>query len=66
MQRHGRTEEPLAAVAWVANMAAERGRPLRKGQIVMTGSIIPTLPISSGDRWKLAIEAIGEVELSVE
>jgi 2-keto-4-pentenoate hydratase len=66
VQKHGRTEDPLAAVAWVANMAAERRRPLRKGQIVMTGSIIPTLPISSGNRWKLVIEAIGEVELSVE
>jgi 2-keto-4-pentenoate hydratase len=54
------------AVAWVANMVAERGRPLRKGQIVMTGSIIPTLPISSGDRWMLSIDSIGEVEFAVE
>lgn len=66
VQKHGRTEEPLVAVAWVANMAAERGRPLRKGQIVMTGSIIPTLAINSGDRWMLNIDSIGEVELTVE
>jgi 2-keto-4-pentenoate hydratase len=53
-------------VAWVANTAAERGRPLRKGQIVMTGSIIPTLPIGSGDHLSLTIASVGEVELNVD
>jgi 2-keto-4-pentenoate hydratase len=66
IQKQGRTEDPLGAVAWVANTAAERGRPLRKGQIVMTGSIIPTLPIGSGDHLSLTIASVGEVELNVD
>ena len=65
-QQHGRTEDPLRTVAWVANMAAERGRALRMGHIIMTGSIIPTLPIGSGDRFSLAIGSLGVVELSVD
>ena len=65
-QHQGRTEDPLGAVAWVANMAAERGRPLKKGHIIMTGSLIPTLPIGGGDRVTLAIGPLGVVELSVD
>jgi 2-keto-4-pentenoate hydratase len=60
----GRTDDPMGALAWVANLAVERGRPLEAGMAVMTGSVIPTLPIAAGDRFVFEIEGLGRTELS--
>ena len=40
-----------------------RGRTLRRGMIVMTGSSITTKFPAPGDRVKFAIEGLGEVAL---
>lgn len=61
--REGRTDDPMGALAWCANLAAERGRPLEAGQVVITGSVIPTLPIAAGERFTFAIEGIGSAIL---
>jgi 2-keto-4-pentenoate hydratase len=60
----GRTDDPMGALAWVANLAVERGRPLEAGMIVITGSVIPTLPIAAGERFVFEIEGLGRTELS--
>ena len=60
---HGTTDDPLATLAWVANLAADRGRPLAAGMVVITGSVIPTLPIAAGDRFVFRIDGLGETEL---
>jgi 2-keto-4-pentenoate hydratase len=63
----GRSEDPLAALAWLANLAAERGRPLKAGMIVITGSVMPTLPpIRPGDGFRLEMKNCGSVELETE
>ena len=62
--REGLTDDPMGALAWVANLAADRGRPLEAGQVVITGSVIPTLPIASGERFVFEIEGIGRVEMT--
>jgi 2-keto-4-pentenoate hydratase len=62
---HGQTDDPLGALAWVANLAVERGRPLQKGMIVITGSAIPTLPIAAGDTFVFRLEGLGSVTLAV-
>jgi 2-keto-4-pentenoate hydratase len=59
--REGPTDDPMGALAWVVNLAAERGRPLAAGQVVITGSVIPTLPISAGQDFRFGIEGLGEV-----
>lgn len=59
----GLTDDPLGALAWVANLAIERGRPMTKGMVVITGSVIPTLPIAAGDRFHFEIEGLGAVEM---
>jgi 2-keto-4-pentenoate hydratase len=59
----GKTDDPLATLAWVANLAAGRGRPLEAGMVVITGSVIPTLPIAAGDRFVFRIEGLGSTEL---
>jgi 2-keto-4-pentenoate hydratase len=65
-QQSGRTDGPLGALAWVANLAVERGMPLRAGQVIMTGSVIPTLPIKAGDRFVFALEGLGATEVVAE
>ena len=60
----GKTDDPLGALAWLANQAAECGRPIAAGMVVITGSVIPTVDIAAGERLDFAIEGIGEVSLS--
>jgi len=60
----GKTDDPLGALAWLANQAAECGRPIAAGMVVITGSVIPTVDIAAGERLDFAIEGIGEASLS--
>jgi 2-oxo-3-hexenedioate decarboxylase/2-keto-4-pentenoate hydratase len=62
----GRTEDPLATLAWIANLANQNGRPLMAGMVVITGSVIATLPISTGDRFVFGLDGLGSVEMIAE
>jgi 2-oxo-3-hexenedioate decarboxylase/2-keto-4-pentenoate hydratase len=57
----GKTDDPMGALAWIANLAASRGLPLAAGQVVITGSLIPTLPIAPGETFAFEIEGGGTV-----
>lgn len=61
----GRAENPYATLAWLANQVAERGRILKAGMTVITGSIIPTAGIAPGDKAVFAVEGLGEVRLEL-
>jgi 2-oxo-3-hexenedioate decarboxylase/2-keto-4-pentenoate hydratase len=56
---------PLEALVWLINMLAERGKSLTQGMIVMTGSIVATKFVNSGDAVSLAMDGLGEVRLNV-
>ena len=60
----GKTDDPMGALAWVANLAADRGRPMTAGMVVITGSVIPTLPIAGGDRFVFRLDGLGSVEVN--
>ncbi len=62
----GHTDDPMGALAWVANLAAERGRPLRQGMVVITGSVVATLPIAVGETFTFEIDGIGTCEMTLE
>ena len=36
---------PLAAVAWLSGHLVERGRPLQRGQVILTGSLTGHHPV---------------------
>src|SRR5918992_2860778 len=57
---------PLDAVAWLADHLASIGRGLLRGDVVITGSIVTTKTVTSGDRVRFEIGSLGAVELSVE
>ena len=60
----GRTDDPLGALAWLANQAAECGRPLTAGMVVITGSVIPTVDIAPGERLDFSLDSLGAVMLA--
>jgi 2-keto-4-pentenoate hydratase len=53
---------PLNAVAWLATTARHYGRPLRAGEIVLSGALGPMVPVSPGDTFHARIDDIGEVQ----
>jgi 2-keto-4-pentenoate hydratase len=57
----GAAEDPHATLAWLANHLAERGRDLKAGMVVITGSLIPTVSIASGERAVFTVEGLGEI-----
>lgn len=56
---------PLNALAWLADRRAAEGNPLKRGQVVMTGSLVATQYPVAGDRCVVAIDGLGEAELAV-
>jgi 2-oxo-3-hexenedioate decarboxylase/2-keto-4-pentenoate hydratase len=56
---------PLNALAWLAETRAATGTPLRRGTIVMTGSMVPIQFPSVGDRAIVEVEGLGSAELVV-
>jgi 2-keto-4-pentenoate hydratase len=61
----GAAEDPCATLAWLANHLAERGRDLRAGMIVITGSLIPTVSIAPGQRAVFTVDGLGDVTMEV-
>jgi 2-keto-4-pentenoate hydratase len=57
--------DPLVVVAWLANHLAARGERLKAGQVVMTGSLIPTQFPTEDTSYHYVLEGIGSVGVSV-
>jgi 2-keto-4-pentenoate hydratase len=53
----------LRALAWVANLVNRRGKTIRRGMVVITGSVIPTTPIAPGESATFSVAGIGEVRI---
>src|SRR3954471_9857101 len=61
----GKAEDPFATLAWLANLLAERGRDLKAGMVVITGSLIPTFSIAAGDHAVFTVEGLGEAVMDL-
>lgn len=53
---------PANAVAWLARKLSERGRGLKAGMVVMTGTLTPILPIERGASYVGSFSTLGSVE----
>lgn len=63
-QGHGRDAlgHPFEPLLWLARHLVSRGESLRAGEIVMTGSLVPTRFPAAGDHYRFTLEGLGEVE----
>ena len=50
---------PLTAVAWLANTLGEFGIPFKAGELILSGSLAPLIPVVAGDEMSLEIEGVG-------
>ncbi|WP_281061358.1 fumarylacetoacetate hydrolase family protein [Sphingobium sp. Sx8-8] len=54
---------PLTAVAWLANTLGAYGVPLRAGEIILSGSLVPLAPAVAGDHFVTRIDGLGEASI---
>lgn len=64
---HGRDVlgHPFEALTWLTNTIAAQGRSMRKGMVVMTGTMIATKFVKPGDKLSFAVEGLGSVAVEI-
>ena len=65
LRDEGKTDDPMGALAWVANLACEHGDPLKQGMIVITGSVLATLAIQPGEAFHFELDGVGETRMTL-
>lgn len=51
---------PVNCVTWLANTLGSIGIPLKAGEVILSGSLVPLQPVKAGDNMHLAIGGLGQ------
>ncbi len=54
---------PVNCVAWLANTLGRFGIPLKAGEVILSGSLVPLEPIKAGDFMRVGIGGIGSASV---
>ena len=54
---------PLVCVAWLANALGKYGTPLRAGEVILSGSLVPLEPVKPGDQMRVLVGGIGSASV---
>lgn len=54
---------PLTAVAWLANTLGAYAVPLKSGEIILSGSLVPLASAAAGDEFTATIDALGSASV---
>ena len=57
---------PVEPMVWIANAINSMGGLLKKGDIVITGSMIPPIEVKAGVKASLQMDLLGSITLEVE
>ena len=57
---------PVNAVVWLANAVAERGDPLRAGEVILSGSLGPLVAVERGKTYEATFTGLGTVRAVFE
>lgn len=55
---------PYNAVAWLANTLGRLGIPFLAGEVILSGSLGPLIPVVAGDRLEMRIGGLGSCSIS--
>lgn len=50
---------PVNCVVWLANKLGSLGVPLKAGEVILSGSLVPLVPVQAGDFMSVSIGGIG-------
>jgi 2-keto-4-pentenoate hydratase len=56
--------DPALSVAWLAERFSELGNPLRKGEMILSGSAVASVNVKANDHLRCAFGPFGEVRCS--
>jgi 2-oxopent-4-enoate/cis-2-oxohex-4-enoate hydratase len=54
---------PVNAVAWLANMLGSLGMSLRAGDVILSGSQSPLVPVAKGDSFHCSVGGLGSTSV---
>src|SRR3569833_1046146 len=57
--------DPVAVVAWLADVLGDRGIALEPGHLVMTGALPAAVPMAAGDTFRVVFDRLGTVEARI-
>jgi 2-oxopent-4-enoate/cis-2-oxohex-4-enoate hydratase len=57
---------PISCVVWLANTLGKFGVPLKAGEVILSGALVPLQPVKAGDYMSVSIGGIGRTAVRFE